>query len=93
MVTACRGDRTQDIDACWFEATKMHPSVPANAPSVLSTIPACMRAKGYDSQVSSEFCPISNLSATALNPDCYRPHGLVARALYTAEFLVRHVRP
>jgi hypothetical protein len=92
LLSACRGDRAQDIDACWVEATKSHPSEPVDAPSVLASIPECMRAKGYDSLVSSEFCPVSNGSATALNPDCYRPRGLVSRTLYTAEFLLRHLQ-
>jgi hypothetical protein len=92
LVSACRADRAQDIDACWFEGTKSHPSEPVDAPNVLATIPMCMRGKGYDTQVASEFCPVSNLSATVLNPDCYRPHGFVNTTLYTAEFLLRHLQ-
>lgn len=92
LVSACRGDRAQDVDACWVEAIKGHPSQPVDAPDVLATIPQCMRARGYDSQMSSEFCPVSNQATTALNPDCYRPRGIVSRTLYTAEFLMRHFR-
>lgn len=92
LVSACRGDRAHDIDACWFEGTKGHPSEPVDAPSVLATIPMCMRGKGYDTEVASEFCPVSNQRQTVLNPDCYRPRGLVSRTLYTAEFLWRHLR-
>jgi hypothetical protein len=93
LLGACRGDRAQDIDACWSEGTRSHPSEPVDAPSVLATIPMCMRGKGYDTQVASEFCPVSNQSSTVLNPDCYRPRGLASRTLYTAEFLLRHLRP
>jgi hypothetical protein len=91
LVSSCRGDRAQDIDACWVEAIKGHPSEPVDAPNVLATIPGCMRTRGYDSQVSSEFCPASNQATTVLNPDCYRPRGIVRRTLYTAEFLLRHL--
>jgi hypothetical protein len=90
LVSACRGDRAQDIDACWVEAIKGHPSEPVDAPNVLATIPLCMRTRGYDSQVSSEFCPVSNQAATVLNPDCYRPRDIVSRTFDTAEFLLRH---
>jgi hypothetical protein len=92
LMSACRGDRTQNIDACWVEAIKGHPSEPVDAPNVLSTIPQCMHTRGYDSQVSSEFCPASNQTTTVLNPDCYEPGGIANRTLYTAEFLLRHLQ-
>ena len=83
--------REDDINSCWYDAIKVYPSKTYVSDEVLTLIPMCMHAKGYDYQYLNRFCPLQpyKQDTSGTNADCYRPTGTIARFAFDAEIAGR----